>query len=186
MGDLVRRGDAKDQEFEQLRAKATKKREAGEKGEGEEGKKSKRAKLGLQRGDHVLSNAVTEISTYKPRTVPTQVVFSKILSQISALLGDQMPEVLSGAADEVIATLKTDAVSDTKKRNCEEVLGPITDEIYNELFNLSKQITDFGAEVEDVADGGGVDELQVSLLFSTRTTTKKGTCTFRIWKRTRT
>ena len=44
---------------------------------------------------------VTEISTYKPRTVPTQVVFSKMLAVISSLLGDQMPEVLSGAADEV-------------------------------------------------------------------------------------
>ena len=29
---------------------------------------------------------------------------------------------------QVIATLKTDAVSDVKKKNAEEVLGPITDE----------------------------------------------------------
>merc|ERR1719281_2239569 len=69
-----------------------------------------------------------------------------------------MPEVLSGAADEVIATLKTDAVSDVKKKNVEEVVGTVTDEVYNELFNLSKQITDFGGEVEEAADGGGVDE----------------------------
>merc|ERR1719281_1626912 len=69
-----------------------------------------------------------------------------------------MPEVLSGAADEVIATLKTDAVSDVKKKNVEEVLGSVNDEVYNELFNLSKQITDFGGEVEEAADGGGVDE----------------------------
>merc|ERR1719281_7413 len=69
-----------------------------------------------------------------------------------------MPEVLSGAADEVIATLKTDAVSDVKKKNVEEVVGSINDETYNELFNLSKQITDFGGEVEEAADGGGVDE----------------------------
>merc|ERR1719171_2907929 len=69
-----------------------------------------------------------------------------------------MPEVLSGAADEVIATLKTDAVSDVKKKNVEEVVGSVTDEVYNELFNLSKQITDFGGEVEEAADGGGVDE----------------------------
>merc|ERR1719473_1942388 len=98
MGDLVRRGDAKDNEFEQLKQKAAKKREAGQKEQNIEQKTGKRAKLGLERGAHVLSNDVTEISTYKPRTVPTQVVFSKMLAVISSLLGDQMPEVLSGAA----------------------------------------------------------------------------------------
>jgi pre-mRNA-splicing helicase BRR2 len=160
MGDLVRGGGEKDTDFQQLKDKAQKKRvaEAGKVsgGDGEE-KKTKRARL-AERGDHVLSNEVTEIQSYRPRTVPTQVVYSKILALLAQQLGDQMGEVLRGAADEVIATLKTDAVSDMKKRNVEEVLGPISDEFYNDLLNLSKQITDFGAEIEETAEAGGVDE----------------------------
>merc|ERR1712190_318718 len=36
-----------------------------------------------------------------------------------------------------------------RKKDGEEVLGSITDEYFADLFRLSKQITDFGADVED-------------------------------------
>lgn len=153
MGDLVRADKSKPvREFTKLQEKVAKKRKAGD------DKKEKRAKIMLARGDNVLNDDVTEIQSYRPRTGPTQVAYSKLLAVLGQLLGDQMPEVLRGAADEVLATMKTDAVSDAKKRNVEEVLGPITDEKYNEIFNMTKLITDFGADMEDEEGAAGMDE----------------------------
>merc|ERR1711957_212420 len=44
----------------------------------------------------------------------------------------------------------TDGVLDTdRKKDVEEVLGSISDEYFQELYRLTKQITDFGADVED-------------------------------------
>merc|ERR1712083_1288066 len=60
------------------------------------------------------------------------------------------PDVLRGAADEVLAAIKTDGVLDSeRKKDVEEVLGSVSDEYFAELFRLAKQITDFGADVED-------------------------------------
>eukprot|EP00435_Cladocopium_sp_Y103_P043531 s679_g12.t1 len=60
------------------------------------------------------------------------------------------PDVLRGAADEVLAAIKTEGVLDSeRKKDVEEVLGSISDEYFAELFRLAKQITDFGADVED-------------------------------------
>merc|ERR1711935_1031743 len=77
-------------------------------------------------------------------------VYEQMLNRLQQPLGDQAPDVLRGAADEVPAAIKTDGVLDTdRKKDVEEVLGSISDEYFQELYRLTKQITDFGADVED-------------------------------------
>merc|ERR1712060_797123 len=110
----------------------------------------KKAKMDIQRGETVLSTDVTEMQIYRPRTQTTKSVYEQLLNRLQQPLGDQAPDVLRGAADEVLAAIKTDGVLDSeRKKDVEEVLGSVSDEYFAELFRLSKQITDFGADVED-------------------------------------
>merc|ERR1712083_86837 len=130
--------------------KEKKKRKAEEKRRVGESVVQKKAKMDIQKGETVLSTDVTEMQIYRPRTQQTKTVYEQLLNRLQQPLGDQAPDVLRGAADEVLAAIKTDGVLDSeRKKDVEEVLGSITDEYFADLFRLSKQITDFGADVED-------------------------------------
>merc|ERR1712203_665261 len=110
----------------------------------------KKAKMDIQKGETVLSTDVTEMQIYRPRTQTTKNIYEQLLNRLQVPLGDQAPDVLRGAADEVLAAIKTDGVLDSdRKKDVEEVLGTVSDEYFAELFRLAKQITDFGADVED-------------------------------------
>jgi pre-mRNA-splicing helicase BRR2 len=57
------------------------------------------------------SMSVLDIETagfYRPRTKETQEAYEALLSVIREQFGDQPQDVLRGAADEVLATLKND------------------------------------------------------------------------------
>jgi len=145
MGDLVQ--TEKPKELEELKEK--KKRKQEEKRRGGD-IVQKKAKMDILRGETVLSTDVTEMQIYRPRTQQTKAVYEQLLNRLQQPLGDQSPDVLRGAADEVLAAIKTDGVLDSeRKKDVEEVLGSISDEYFAELFRLTKQITDFGADVED-------------------------------------
>merc|ERR1712113_1375418 len=110
----------------------------------------KKTKMDINKGETVLSTDVTEMQIYRPRTQLTKGVYEQLLNRLQQPLGDQAPDVLRGAADEVLAAIKTDGVLDSeRKKDVEEVLGASSDEYLAELFRLAKQITDFGADVED-------------------------------------
>jgi pre-mRNA-splicing helicase BRR2 len=146
MGDLVQY--EKPKELEELKEK--KKRKQEERAKAGESVVQKKAKMDIQKGETVLSTDVTEMQIYRPRTQQTKSVYEQLLNRLQQPLGDQAPEVLRGAADEVLAAIKTDGVLDSeRKKDVEEVLGSVTDEYFAELFRLAKQITDFGADVED-------------------------------------
>ncbi len=54
---------------------------------------------------------------------------------------------MCGAADEVLAVLKTDRVKDKdKKKEIDTLLGTVTEERFALLVNLGKKITDYVAE----------------------------------------
>merc|ERR1711972_384999 len=130
--------------------KEKKKRKAEEKRKYGESVVQKKAKMDIQKGETVLSTDVTEMQIYRPRTQTTKGIYEQLLNRLQVPLGDQAPDVLRGAADEVLAAIKTDGVLDSeRKKDVEEVLGSVTDEFFAELFRLAKQITDFGADVED-------------------------------------
>jgi len=145
MGDLVQYDKPK--EIEEFKEKKKKRVEEKRK---EEDVVSKKAKMDINKGETVLSTDVTEMQIYRPRTAQTKAVYEMLLNRLQQPLGDQAPDVLRGAADEVLAAIKTEGVLDSeRKKDVEEVLGSISDEYFAELFRLAKQITDFGADVED-------------------------------------
>ncbi|KAI0312601.1 hypothetical protein OF83DRAFT_1066919 [Amylostereum chailletii] len=91
--------------------------------------------------------------TYRPRTAETREVYELILSSVHQALGDQAQDIVRSAADAVLETLKNESMKDfDKKKEVEEVTGPISNEIFSQLLNLSKKITDYGAEDEEMVD----------------------------------
>merc|ERR1712060_501940 len=88
----------------------------------------KKAKMDILKGETVLSTDVTEMQIYRPRTQQTKSIYEQLLNRLQQPLGDQAPDVLRGAADEVLAAIKTEGVLDSeRKQHCEEVLGTISD-----------------------------------------------------------
>ncbi|KAJ7709781.1 Sec63 Brl domain-containing protein [Mycena rosella] len=91
--------------------------------------------------------------TYRPRTAETREVYELILSSVHTSLGDQAQDIVRSAADIVLETLKNEDMKDfDKKRDIETVIGSVSNEQFSQLINLSKKITDYGAEDETMAD----------------------------------
>lgn len=91
--------------------------------------------------------------TYRPRTAETREVYELILSTVHQCLGDQAQDVVRSAADTVLESLKNESMKDfDKKKEVEEILGSIPNESFAQLVNLSKKITDYGAEDETTVD----------------------------------
>ncbi|GJE96304.1 Sec63-domain-containing protein [Phanerochaete sordida] len=103
--------------------------------------------------------------TYRPRTAETREVYELILSSVHQALGDQAQDVVRSAADAVLEGLKNENLKDfDKKKEVEEVLGPLSNDQFSTLLNLSKKITDYGVEDEATVDAdmekkaGEIDE----------------------------
>jgi pre-mRNA-splicing helicase BRR2 len=84
-------------------------------------------------------------------------------------LGDQTQEVVRSATDAVLEGLKRDDLKEfDKRKEVEIVLGSITEEVWSQLMNLSKKVTDYDDE-EDQAQGDdrerAVDGEGVAVLF---------------------
>ncbi len=61
----------------------------------------------------------------------------------------QPRDILCGAADEVLATLKNENTrTKEKKKELELLLGDLAEERFALLVNLGKKITDYGSEKE--------------------------------------
>ncbi|KIP11835.1 hypothetical protein PHLGIDRAFT_124513 [Phlebiopsis gigantea 11061_1 CR5-6] len=91
--------------------------------------------------------------TYRPRTAETREVYELILSSVHQALGDQAQDVVRSAADAVLEGLKNENLKDfDKKKEVEDVLGPISADQFSQLLNLSKKVTDYGAEDEAMVD----------------------------------
>ena len=86
--------------------------------------------------------------------------YSCLLQTIQEALGDQPRDILHGAADEVLRTLKDDRLREKeKKRETEDLLGSqLAEERFALLVNLGKKITDFSAADLDNEGGGGGDD----------------------------
>jgi pre-mRNA-splicing helicase BRR2 len=90
---------------------------------------------------------------YQPRTAETRTVYELILGTVHRALGDQAQDVVRSAADTILESLKTEGLKDfDKKKEVEEVLGSMPNEEFTQLLNLSKKITDYVAEDEEMKD----------------------------------
>uniref|UniRef100_A0A0N5ASB3 U5 small nuclear ribonucleoprotein 200 kDa helicase n=1 Tax=Syphacia muris TaxID=451379 RepID=A0A0N5ASB3_9BILA len=104
-------------------------------------------------------SGVELMGVYKPRTQETKLTYEAILAYIQDALGDQPCEILCGAADEVLAALKSDKIREKgRKKEVEMLLGTLTDERFAVLMNLAKKITDFTME-DDKSKYDNQDEI---------------------------
>ncbi|KAL8442387.1 hypothetical protein Emed_007299 [Eimeria media] len=148
MGDKAERG-LKKEEKEKIGKRRAKQKEGGI---------SKRTKLDIKKGATVLDADVTENFFYRPTTRATHQVYEQLLVILQQQLGDQPDEVLRGAADEVLQVLKEDGIREgERKKNIEGVLGPLSQERFSKLFQLSKNITDFMGADQEGDDAGEPD-----------------------------
>ncbi|PPQ88313.1 hypothetical protein CVT25_012373 [Psilocybe cyanescens] len=116
-------------------------------------KKRKVESAGFGYADIIEATQDVEGLTYRPRTAETRQVYEHILSSVHTALGDQAQDIVRSAADTVLETLKNDSMKDfDKKKEIEEVVGPINNEVFSQLVNLSKKITDYNADDETMAD----------------------------------
>ncbi|KAF5342917.1 hypothetical protein D9757_014976 [Collybiopsis confluens] len=95
---------------------------------------------------------------YRPRTAETRQVYELILSIVHNSLGGQARDIVRSAADMTLETFKKDGLKDfDKKKEIDEVLGGISSDEFTQLIGLSKKITDWGEEDEEMRDPDDVD-----------------------------
>lgn len=167
MGSKVRREAVKDLDKKKKRFDA----EEGTKNRGP--RRAGPGAGGMGYTDILQATADLEGLRYQPRTQETREVYELILSIVNNSLGDQAQDVVRSAADTVLEILKDGNLKDfDKKKESEDILGPLSSEIFGQLVNLGKKITDYDPEDETGGDPdaekreGGIDEeTGVAVLF---------------------
>ncbi|KAL3318570.1 hypothetical protein Ciccas_002773 [Cichlidogyrus casuarinus] len=96
---------------------------------------------------------------YRPKTAETRKTYEYILHCIQEAIGDQSREILCGAADEILVSLKNSKLRDKDRRNeVESLIGPLPDERYNIFVNLGKKITDWKDDTAKVQSESQIDD----------------------------
>eukprot|EP00966_Prymnesium_polylepis_P004316 98837-Prymnesium_polylepis.1 len=137
---------------------------------GSQKRKAARSATSVKKGrkqdqeDNVLGLA-EDLDSYRPRSKETRGAYEDLLSLIANNLGDQPHDILRGAADEVLACLKNDSLTDPeRKREVEKLINSVSGESFAKLVSMGKRITDYMVE-----DGAGNekldDELGVAVVF---------------------
>ncbi|KAH6769435.1 U5 small nuclear ribonucleoprotein helicase [Perilla frutescens var. frutescens] len=99
---------------------------------------------------------------YQPKTKETRAAYEAMLSVIQQQLGGQPLNIVSGAADEILAVLKNETFKNPdKKKEIEKLLNPIPSSTFDQLVSIGKLITDYhdGGDSADAAVNGGDDAL---------------------------
>ena len=109
--------------------------------------------------------SLTDDVVYKPQTKETRAAYEALLSVIQQQLGGQPLDVLAGAADEVLTTLKNDKIKNPdKKKDIEQLLNPISSQLFDQLVSIGKLITDFhDAAAGDAAGAPSGDAMDTTL-----------------------
>lgn len=134
------------------------------------------ASVGIGGGYSDVLQATAELEglSYTPKTSETREMYELILNIVATALGDQSGEVIRSATDTIIQIVKDDNAKDSdKKKECEDVIGSLTSEVFGQLVNLSKKLTDYEEEAEGDREDpdeerrkGGIDEeTGVAVLF---------------------
>ncbi|RVX72368.1 hypothetical protein B0A52_03556 [Exophiala mesophila] len=131
-----------------------------------ERKKRKRGESSQMRGAGILSagDALIEGLKYRPRTPATRATYDLLLHVTSTALGDVSQEIVRSAADAVLEYLKDENLKDLdKKKEIDDIVGiTMTPKQFNELVNLGKKITDYGAQDdEDMEDADGQNDAEL-------------------------
>ncbi|KAI1287391.1 U5 small nuclear ribonucleoprotein helicase [Halotydeus destructor] len=107
------------------------------------------------KGKSLLSDDLEGMAgiSYRPKTPETRQTYEVILSEIQDILGDQPRDVLCGAADEMLNTLKSEKLREKdKKGEIRNLFGKVSDDKYAVLAGLCRKITDFGSDEKAIAN----------------------------------
>ncbi|CAE6072104.1 unnamed protein product [Arabidopsis arenosa] len=148
-GDRVDKG--KPQELEDKLKKSKKKKERDVVDDTVNLRQSKRRRL---REESVLTNDM-DVAVYQPKSNETRAAYEAMLCLIQHLLGGQPLSIVTGAADEILAVLKSEKPE--KKMEIHKLLNYIEDREFDQLVSFGKLITDF-QEAGDSSGGGEDDE----------------------------
>ena len=86
----------------------------------------------------------TDEGVYQPKTKETRAAYEAMLSVIQQQLGGQPLNIVSGAADEILAVLKNETIKNPdKKKDIEKLLNPIPNHTFDQLVSIGKLITDY-------------------------------------------
>ncbi|KAJ0262082.1 Brr2 [Hirschfeldia incana] len=115
-------------------------------------RQSKRPRLGEE---SVLTDTDDD-AVYQPKTRETRAAYEALLRVIQQQLGGLPLSVVSGAADEILAVLKNDALKNADKKGEIQKLLSTADGQINQVFDrfvsIGKLITDFQEGGDSVAD----------------------------------
>lgn len=137
-GDRVYKGKPAELEEKYKKAKKKKEREP-HSSESIPSRQSKRRRL---QEESVLT--ATEEGVYQPKTKETMATYEIMLNLIQQQLGGQPLNIVSGAADEILAVLKNENIKNPeKKKEIEKLLNPIPNSVFDHLVTLGKLITDY-------------------------------------------
>ncbi|PKA59387.1 DEAD-box ATP-dependent RNA helicase ISE2, chloroplastic [Apostasia shenzhenica] len=153
-GDRSYRG--KPQELEEKIRKSKKKKEREPGLEMEQKKDSKKRRV---QEESVLS--LVDEGVYQPKTKETRAAYEALLSVIQQEFGGQPQDVLTGAADEVLAVLKNEKLKNPeKKKEIERLLNPISSQLFDQLVSIARLITDYqdGGETAGSAAATGTED----------------------------
>lgn len=148
-GDRAYRGRPAELDEKITKSKKKKEREPSSLASAEAGnnRQSKRRRL---QEESVLTS--TEEGVYQPKTKETRAAYEAMLSVIQTQLGGQPLNIVSGAADEILAVLKNDTLKNPdKKKDIEKLLNPIPSQVFDQLVSIGRLITDFQDAGSDAA-----------------------------------
>ncbi|WCJ44783.1 U5 small nuclear ribonucleoprotein helicase putative [Euphorbia peplus] len=154
-GDRAYRG--KPAELEEKIKKAKKKKERDPDSEPVLSRQAKKRRL---RDESVLTS--TEEGVYQPKTKETRAAYEAMLSVIQQQLGGQPLNIVSAAADEILAVLKNETVkTPDKKKEIEKMLNPIPANVFDQIVHIGMLITDYqdGVDAAGPANANGDDAL---------------------------
>ncbi|XP_027106928.1 DExH-box ATP-dependent RNA helicase DExH12-like [Coffea arabica] len=146
-GDRASRGKPRELEDQLQKSKKKKEREplASEPNPGRQSKKRR-----LLQEESVLTT--TDEGVYQPKTKETRAAYEALLSAIQQQLGGQPLNIVSGAADEILAVLKNENLKNPdKKKEIEKLLNPIPSQVFDNLVSIGRLITDY----QDAGDAAG-------------------------------
>ncbi|CAN1127789.1 DExH-box ATP-dependent RNA helicase DExH12 [Linum perenne] len=144
-GDRAFRGRAPDLDEKLQKSKKKKARDALA-----EPVPSRQAKRRRIREESVLTS--TEEGVYQPKTKETRAAYEAMLNAIQRQLGGQPLNIVSAAADEILAVLKNESFkTPDKKKEIEKLLNPISVSVFEEMVSFGRLITDY----QDAVDVGG-------------------------------
>ncbi|KAK3020100.1 hypothetical protein RJ639_003724 [Escallonia herrerae] len=153
-GDRAFRGRPSDLDEKITKSRKKKERESS----ASEPAPTRQAKRRRLQEESVLTS--TDDGVYQPKTKETRAAYETILSMIQQQLGGQPLNIVSGAADEILAVLKNDTVKNAdKKKEIEKLLNPISSNFFDQLVNSGRMITDYMDGGDAAASNGNDDGL---------------------------